>query len=30
LVLVLRPYIVDLLTATGLPTPDAQAALPSL
>lgn len=30
LVLVLRPYLVDLLTATGLPTADAQAALPSL
>jgi len=30
LVLVLRPYLVDLLTATGLPTQAAQAALPSL
>lgn len=30
LVLVLRPYLVDLLTATGLPTADAQAALPAV
>lgn len=30
LILVVRPYLVDLLTATGVSTADAQAALPSL
>lgn len=30
LILGLRPYVVDLLTATGMSTPDAQATLPSV